>query len=84
VDGAHHGLGNKGLGKIGRVVKGEEVLVKLLGGTHGWLFCGGGEEQHRGRADDQKVGGRRAREKIDEVEDGRERQPSSQRVLLTR
>jgi hypothetical protein len=44
---------------------------------------GGGEEQHRGRADDQKVGGRRAREKIDEVEDGRERQPSSQRVLLT-
>jgi len=40
VDGAHHGLGNKGLGKIGRVVKGEEVLVKLLGGTHLWLFFG--------------------------------------------
>jgi len=29
------------LGKIGRVVKGEEVLVKLVGGTHGWLFCEG-------------------------------------------
>jgi hypothetical protein len=83
VDGAHNGLGNKGLGKIGRVMKGEEVLVKLLGGTHGWLVCEGGEEQHRGRADDQKVGGRRTREKIGEVEDGRERQPSSQRVLLT-
>jgi hypothetical protein len=41
VDGAHNGLGNKGLGKIGRVVKGEEVLVKLLGGTHGWLVVGG-------------------------------------------
>jgi len=41
VDGAHNGLGNKGLGKIGRVVKGEEVLVKLVGGTHGWLFCEG-------------------------------------------
>ncbi len=27
----------------------------------------GGEKQHRGRADDQKVGGRRTREKIDEV-----------------
>ncbi len=28
---------------------------------------GGGEKQHRGRADNQKVGGRRAREKVDEV-----------------
>jgi hypothetical protein len=54
-------------------------------GGYTWVgVLGGGEEQHRGRADDQKVGGRRAREKIDEVEDGRERQPSSQRVLLTR
>ncbi len=33
MDGAYNGLGNKGLGKIGRVMKGEEVLVKLLGGT---------------------------------------------------
>jgi hypothetical protein len=38
------------------------------GGTH-LLFSGEGGErkQHRGRADNQKVGGRRAREKVDEV-----------------
>lgn len=41
VDGAHHGLGNKGLGKIGRVVKGEEVLVKPLGVHMGGCFVGG-------------------------------------------
>ena len=57
---------------------------KTPGGYTWVVVLWGGEEQHRGRADDQKVGGRRAREKIDEVEDGRERQPSSQRVLLTR
>ena len=27
----------------------------------------GGEKQHRGRADNQKVGGRRTREKVDKV-----------------
>ena len=71
VYGAQYGLGNKGLGKLGlgeRVVGWEEVSVKHLWGTH-LLFSGeGGErEQHRGRADNQKVGGRRTREKIDEV-----------------
>ena len=54
VDGAHHGLGNKGLGKIGRVVKEEEVLVKLLGGTHGWLFCGGERNNTEGEQTTKK------------------------------
>jgi hypothetical protein len=29
------------------------------------FFLGGGEKQHRWRADNQKVGGRRARDKVD-------------------
>ena len=71
VYGAQYGLGNKGLGKLGlgeRVVGWEEVSVKHLW-VHIYCFRGkGGErEQHRGRADNQKVGGRRTREKIDEV-----------------
>jgi hypothetical protein len=40
-------------------------------------------DKHRWRADNQKVGGRRTREKVDEVKDGRVRRLNSQRVLLT-
>ena len=54
----------------------------------GWGVClGGGErKRHTQQTSEQTtkkwvVG--ETREKIDEVEDGRERQPSSQRVLLT-
>ncbi len=59
------------------------MLVKHLWGTHLLFFWGGREKQHRWRADNQKVGGRRAREEVDEVKDGRVRQLNSQRVLLT-
>jgi hypothetical protein len=47
------------------------------------VVWGEGEKQHRWRADNQKVGGRRKREKVDEVKDGRVRRLNSQRVLLT-
>ncbi len=47
------------------------------------VVWGEGEKQHRWRADNQKVGGRRTREKVDEVKDGRVRRLNSQRVLLT-
>jgi hypothetical protein len=73
VYGAQHGLGNKGLAKMGlseRVVESEEVLIEHQWGTHLLFFFGGGEKQHRWRADNQKVGGRRAREKVDEVQMG--------------
>jgi hypothetical protein len=44
------------------------VLVKHQWGTH--LLFGGDKTTHRRIADNQKVGGRRAREKIDEVQTG--------------
>jgi hypothetical protein len=39
---------------------------KKPGGHIFMVVFWGGEKQHRGRADDQKVGGRRTRKKIDE------------------
>jgi hypothetical protein len=50
--------------------------------TMGYTFCcffGGGEKQHRWRADNQKVGGRRAREKVD----GRGRRERQQKKRLS-
>ncbi len=40
---------------------------KIPGGYTFMVVFWGEEKQHRVRADDQKVGGRRTREKIDEV-----------------
>ena len=59
------------------------MLVKILGGTHLWLFFGGERNNTEGEQTTKKWVVGETREKIDEVEDGRERQPSSQRVLLT-
>ena len=66
VYGAQHGLGGRGFSEMGlseRVVEWKKVLVKHQWGTHVFFF-GGGEKQHRWRADDQKVVGRRERDKI--------------------
>ena len=46
------------------------------------VVLGGGEDQHRGGADNQKVGGRRAREKVDYVKTGRGRRPKQKALSV--
>ena len=54
-------------------------------GGYTWVVgCGGEMNNTEGEQTTKKWVVGETREKIDEVEDGRERQPSSQRVLLTR
>ena len=56
---------------------------KTLGGYTCVVVFGGKRNNTEGEQTTKKWVVDETREKIDEVEDGRERQPSSQRVLLT-